>query len=86
MKTIEVSKASAPLSQYAQKVAEEPIIITANGKPMAAIVAIENADMETVSLGTNPQFLALIERSRTRQQKEGGITSKEMRRRLGLNQ
>ncbi|GFP20502.1 hypothetical protein HKBW3S03_02005, partial [Candidatus Hakubella thermalkaliphila] len=45
-----------------------------------------NADMETVSLSTNPQFLALIERSRARQQAEGGISSEEMRRRLGLGQ
>ena len=40
----------------------------------------------TVSLSTNPQFLALIERSRARQESEGGISSDEMRWRLGLDQ
>ena len=85
MKTIEVTKATASLSDYVRKVAREPIIVTSNGKPMVAVVSIKNADLETASLCTNPQFLALIERSRTRQKKEGGISSKEMRRRLGLN-
>jgi uncharacterized protein (DUF433 family) len=49
-----------------------------------AIEKIENADMETISLSTNPKFLAIIERSQARQEAEGGISSDEMRRRLGL--
>jgi len=44
------------------------------------------ADLETVTLSTNPQFLALIERSRVRQKSEGGISSTEMRRRLKVKQ
>ena len=54
------------------------------GKPFAAIVPIRNADEETVSLTTNRKFLAIIERSRSRTKKEGAISSKELRRRLGL--
>jgi len=49
-----------------------------------AIEKIENADMETISLSANSKFLAIIERSRARQEAEGGISSDEMRRRLGL--
>ena len=45
----------------------------------------ENADLETVSLSTNPAFLALIERSRARHQAEGGLSSTEVRQRLGLH-
>jgi prevent-host-death family protein len=84
MKTIELIQATAPLAEYAQEVSKEPIIITVGGKPVAALVPIENADLETVTLSTHPQFLALIERSRVRQKAEGGISSAEMRRRLGL--
>ncbi|MBI3961640.1 MAG: hypothetical protein HY335_02725 [Deinococcus sp.] len=84
MKTLELAKAIAPLSEYARDVSEEPVILTVDGKPVAALVAIENADLETVTLSTHPQFLALIERSRARQKAEGGISSEEMRRRLGL--
>ncbi|GFP30124.1 hypothetical protein HKBW3S42_00212 [Candidatus Hakubella thermalkaliphila] len=86
MKTVEMTQATASLAEYARQVGLEPIVVTVKGKPIAAVVAIENADMETVSLSTNPQFLALIERSRARQQAEGGISSEEMRRRLGLGQ
>ena len=45
---------------------------------------IRNAEEETVSLSTNRKFLALIERSRSRTKKEGAISAKELRRRLGL--
>ncbi|MFQ5830662.1 MAG: hypothetical protein ACE5JD_16140 [Candidatus Methylomirabilia bacterium] len=84
MKTIEMEKATGRLAEYAQDVNKEPVILTVKGKPVAALVAIENADLETVTLSTNAQFLALIDRSRTRQRSEGGISSEEMRRRLRL--
>jgi hypothetical protein len=83
MKTLEVAQATAPLVEYARGVKNEPLILTINGKPVAALVPIENADLETVTLSTHPQFLALIERSRARQKTEGGMSSEEMRRRLG---
>ena len=84
MKTIEMAKATGPLMEYARKVKREPVILTAKGKPVAALVPVVNADLETAALSTHPRFLALIERSRARQKKEGGISSEEMRRRLGL--
>jgi hypothetical protein len=43
-----------------------------------------DADWETESLSNNPKFLAILERSRKRLREEGGISSDEMRRRLGL--
>ncbi|MBM4026213.1 MAG: type II toxin-antitoxin system Phd/YefM family antitoxin [Planctomycetes bacterium] len=86
MKIVEQAEAKAPLATYAADVAQEPVIITVNGKPVAALVAIENADLETVSLSTNPAFLTLIERSRARHRAEGGLSGDEVRRRLGLSQ
>ena len=84
MKTIEMTQATDPLAEYAQDVDKEPVIVTVDGRPVAALVPIENADSETVTLSTHPQFLALIERSRARQSIEGGISAQEMHRRLGL--
>lgn len=83
MKTIEIKKAVFPLSDYTKKVKKEPVIITHEGKPLAALISISNADIETVSLSNNPKFLALIERARARHKAEGGISIEEMRRRLG---
>jgi len=63
---------------------EEAVVVASDGKPVAALMPIEDADMETISLSTNPKFLRIIERSRKRQQKGGGISSEEMRKRLGI--
>ena len=82
MKTLEMSKATASLAKYAREVGHEPVVLTERGKPIAALVAIENADRETVTLSTHPEFLALIGRARARLKSEGGISGKEMRRRL----
>jgi antitoxin (DNA-binding transcriptional repressor) of toxin-antitoxin stability system len=84
MKTLEMDKETPPLAEYARDINKEPVVLTVKGKPVAALVPIENADLETVTLSTHPPFLALIERSRVRQKSEGGISRKEMRRRLGL--
>ncbi|OGQ55174.1 MAG: hypothetical protein A2W66_04465 [Deltaproteobacteria bacterium RIFCSPLOWO2_02_56_12] len=84
MKKVELRQASAPLSEYALKAKKGPIIVTKAGKPVAAVVPIRNTDGETASLSANRKFLAIIERSRSRLKKEGGISSAELRRRLGL--
>ena len=84
MKTIEQAEAKASLAEYAGQAATEPMVITVDGKPIAALIALENVDLETIALSTNPEFLTLIERSRARQKAEGGISSAEMRRRLGI--
>jgi prevent-host-death family protein len=86
MKIIEQAEAKASLADYTESIAQEPVIVTVNGTPVAALVAIENADLETVSLSTNPAFLALMERSRTRHRAEGGLSGEEVRRRLGLSE
>ena len=85
MKTLEMAGATSRLQSYARQASHEPLILTEDGKPIAALLPIENADVETVTLSMNPQFIALIERSRVRQESQGGISSQEMRRRLGAN-
>ena len=85
MKTLEIQDATASLADYVRDVDKEPVIVIRKGKPVAALIAIENADWETASLSTNPGFLALIQRSRMRQEKEGGLSSAEMRSRIGLD-
>jgi antitoxin (DNA-binding transcriptional repressor) of toxin-antitoxin stability system len=84
MTKVEFKKASRPLSEYAQKARKAPIIVIKRGRPFAAVVPIRNADEETVALSTNRKFMTIIDRSRARAKKEGGIAAKELRRRLGL--
>jgi prevent-host-death family protein len=80
MKVIEKTKATGTLAEYADEVQRGPVIVTSKGHPVAVLVPIENADLETVALSTNPQFIQLIERSRARVRSEGGVSSAEMRR------
>lgn len=84
MKMLEMAKATAPLATYAQKVGKEPVILTDGGRPVAALISLEDTDLESLALSANPQFLALISRSRERIKLEGGISGHEIRRRLGL--
>jgi prevent-host-death family protein len=82
MKVIEQTEAKASLGDYAAEIEKGAIIVTSHGKPVAALVPIDNTDLETASLCTNRAFLDLIDRSRTRVQTEGAISSEEMRRRF----
>jgi len=82
MKTIEIASAQGSLSEYAGHEEDLPLIVTDQGRPVAALVAVPNTDLESISLSTNPEFLRLIERSRHRQSQEGGLSAEEMRKRL----
>ena len=84
MKTLDVEKATAPLAQYVRGVKKEPVIVTAHGKPVAVLVHITNADRERATLSTHPKLLTILKHSLARLKAEGGISSAEMRRRLGL--
>jgi hypothetical protein len=84
MKTIEIIEATATLAEYAGKLGDEPVILTSDGKPIAAFISLENVDLETISLSTNPQSVNIIEHARQRHKGEGGISAAEMRRRLNL--
>jgi antitoxin (DNA-binding transcriptional repressor) of toxin-antitoxin stability system len=57
-------KATKTLGESAREAGTEPLVITQGGKPVAVLLPLENADLETVSLSTNRRFLELIERSR----------------------
>ena len=79
MKTIEATQAKSSLAAYARKARKEPVVFTAGGKPVAVLVGIRNADLETVSLCNHPKFISLIERSRASQKSQGGLSPGEMR-------
>ena len=82
MKVFERADATDSLAKYAEQTADFPIIVTDHGQPIAALLSVPNADLETISLSTNPAFVSLISRSRVRQEEQGGVSSEEMRRRV----
>jgi prevent-host-death family protein len=84
MKTIDIAKATAALREYAENARNELVVVTRRGKPLAAVVSVDQLDYESLSLSTNPKFAQIIARSRARMEKEGGIPAAQVRRKLGL--
>jgi antitoxin (DNA-binding transcriptional repressor) of toxin-antitoxin stability system len=80
MKKIELTEATRPLAEYVKEMDGQSVMIMYQGVALAALVPMDNADYETVSLNTNPEFIAMLERSRARGRKKGGISTAEMRK------
>ena len=83
MKTLELTKASASLSEYVRGLSEDALIVTSHKKPIAALIPLKRADRESVALSTNPRFLQLIEESRKQVREGRTISLAEMKRRYG---
>jgi len=64
MRTIEISTASKPLSDYANEIDDEIIVLTSNDQPVAAIVSLRNVDKESLLLISNPEFIEIINKAR----------------------
>ena len=75
MKTIEIDEIAALLESYSKT--EQPVILTRNGQPIAALFSIENIDIESLSLSLNPKFVNLVEQARKSQKEEGRIFLEE---------
>ena len=85
MKTLKLAEITGSLSDIARKGLRETVLVTKRGKPVLALVPLTKYDdWESVSLSTNPKFLAIIERSAAAHKPGTGISTDEMRRRLGL--
>jgi antitoxin (DNA-binding transcriptional repressor) of toxin-antitoxin stability system len=68
-----------------QSGAQEPLLLTKDGHTVAAVVPVDDEDVESMLLSINPQFQAVLERSDKRLESEGGLSSAEVRQRLGLS-
>ena len=70
------------LQSLVKMASKEPVIITQSEKPAFVLMPLDADDLETWSLGENPDFLALMEQSWSRLRSEGGVPLAEARRRL----
>jgi PHD/YefM family antitoxin component YafN of YafNO toxin-antitoxin module len=84
MTTRELDKSSLAMVQAARRSRTGPLVLTRRGRPVAALVLLPDQDMETLSLANNPDFMAMLDRSLERLDKEGGISLEDMRHRLGV--
>lgn len=67
MKKIKLSEASKPLAEYAAEIDDEMILITSDGKPLAAMIPLkhmENVDAESLALSASRAFMEIIDGAR----------------------
>ena len=85
MRNIELAQANETLGQSVRDLAGEPLVVTEAGVPIAALVPIDEFDLESLSLANNPRFLAIIEEARAQCRQGLGLSTEDVRRELGLN-
>jgi hypothetical protein len=83
VKAIEISQVSA-LAAYVNPGCSELLLLTDHGRVVATVVPGDEGDAESMLLSINPKFGAILERSRARLESEGGLSSAEVRKRLGI--
>ncbi len=84
MKVVPVEKAGVTVTELAAMAKSGSVILTRNGKPIAAVKDLSGSDWETVSLANDPKFIALIERSRESYRQQGGVLLSDLRAELGV--
>ena len=73
------------LQTLVQAGSDEPILLKSHGQTVAAILPfLSEEDLEDFMLSRSEKFQEILRRSDESLQREGGISSDEMRRRLGL--
>jgi len=82
MNIVPIEEANLP--DVAELARSGTVILTRNGKPLAAVKDLSHSDWESVSLANNPRFHELIEASRRSYREEGGISLEDLRKELGL--
>jgi hypothetical protein len=82
MKSVELDDATAALKDYAEQLTQDPIVLTRRGKAVAALVRIQDSDLESFLVSESPVFQRIIRRSRASYKRSGGLTRKELEERL----
>ena len=84
MKSIDLADVTA-LEPYFQPGASEPVLLTSHGQTIAAVVPVGSEDdLEDLMLSRSTEFEAILQRSQQLLVQEGGLSSDDVRRRLGL--
>jgi antitoxin (DNA-binding transcriptional repressor) of toxin-antitoxin stability system len=80
MKTIQLSRASRPLAEYARELNDDIMVVADAKRPVAAIVPLKGVDRESLALSAHPEFLELIERSRAQFAADQTLSLDEIKR------
>jgi len=84
MRTVEISQAVDSLPEYGRRKGGETWVLMRRGRPVAAVVPIDDEDYFRMRLAIDPRFIEIIERSRASCKARGGISLAEARRKYGV--
>jgi prevent-host-death family protein len=78
MKIAPVADVKARFSSYLEQSERGPVIVTKNGRPVAALVSVTDEDeLERLVLAYTPRFRRLPDAAEKRINKEGGIRDQD---------
>jgi antitoxin (DNA-binding transcriptional repressor) of toxin-antitoxin stability system len=81
MKSIELERATESFKTYIQNLGKEPLLVSIQGTPVAVLTPI--AELEALSLETNPDSLTLIKKSLKHQPSDANAALADYVRSLG---
>ena len=84
MRTVDISQAAGSLPEYGRRKRGETWVLTRRGRPVAAVVPLDDEDFFSMRLTSDPQFIETIERARARYAANGGRSLAAIRRKHGL--
>jgi hypothetical protein len=84
LKILPLEETALTLSELEELMKDGPVILTRNGQPWLMIEDVSGSDQESISLSSNPRFMALIEASRRSHREKKGIGLNDLRREIGL--
>jgi prevent-host-death family protein len=74
MKIVSAGKVKTNFGAYLQECQEGPVIVTKNGRPVAALIsATDDEELERLVLAHTPKFRRLLDAAEQRIRKTGGI-------------
>jgi prevent-host-death family protein len=78
MKTVSIDDLNITLSDYVKTSQDELILITKNGRPVAALsLVVDPEELERLILANSSKFNALLDNSRRSIQETGGMEDEE---------
>jgi prevent-host-death family protein len=84
MKIAPVAEVKARFSEFLRKSQRSPVIVTKNGRPIAAIISVpqEEGELERLILANTPKFVELLNAARKDIQETDGLRHEDVWRRI----
>ena len=73
MRTVDISQAAGSLPEYGRRKRGETWVLTRRGRPVAAVVPLDDEDFFSMRLANDPRFIETIERARARYKATGTL-------------